>query len=183
MPPAFLRIINARMKRFVLPRSSPRWRLIGLYEKSVGVCIGYRPTVRGFSHCPLNVGRQREALRLYMQRKHTALIPHGILSRCRNYISTGIHRCSILDIQMNFARIPDSQESARINAFHYVCIPPSTHNRGFKAGCKCKVITNFNNFHKIKPKRFDFSQNLRQRGVTAGGTAERFSSKCTKKGS
>ena len=143
MPPAFLRITNARMKRFVLPRSCPRWRLLGLYEKSVGVCIGYRPTVRVFSHCPLNVGRQREALRLYMQRKHTALIPHGILSRCRNYISTGIHRCSILDIQMNFARIPDSQESARINAFHYVTAPPSTPRPGLQCGLQVQSYNKF----------------------------------------
>jgi hypothetical protein len=41
-----------------------------------------------------------------------------------NYISMGIYRCSTLDIDMNFARIPESQESARINAFHNVCILP-----------------------------------------------------------
>ena len=48
------------------PRSSPRWRLL-LYEKSVGICICYRPTAWGFSHCPLDVGRQRRSPRLYMQ--------------------------------------------------------------------------------------------------------------------
>ena len=37
-----------------------------------------------------------------------------------NYISTGIYRCSILVTSMNFARIPNGQESARINAF--LCI-------------------------------------------------------------
>ena len=35
----------------------------------------------------------------------------------RNYISTGIYRCSILDSKWNFARISERQEPARINAF------------------------------------------------------------------
>ena len=40
---------------------------IVLNVKSVGVCTCHRPTVRGFSHCPLEVGRQRRSPRLYMQ--------------------------------------------------------------------------------------------------------------------
>ena len=44
--------------------------------------------------------------------------------KARYYISTGIYRCTTLDLDRNFARISDSQESARINAFHYV-MPPS----------------------------------------------------------
>lgn len=41
---------------------------------------------------------------------------------------------------MNFARIPESQESALINAFHYVCIPPLEPRPGFCiAVCDCKV--------------------------------------------
>lgn len=35
----------------------------------------------------------------------------------------GIYRCSILDLDRNFARISSGQESARINAFHYVTHP------------------------------------------------------------
>ena len=38
------------------------------------------------------------------------------------YITTGIYRCQILDLDRNFARISKCQESARINAFHiYIC--------------------------------------------------------------
>ena len=35
-----------------------------------------------------------------------------------------------LTVIRNFARIPESQESARINAFHYVCFPPSAPRPG-----------------------------------------------------
>ncbi len=35
---------------------------LGQYKKnSVGICICYRPTIRGFSHCPIYVGRQRRS--------------------------------------------------------------------------------------------------------------------------
>ena len=59
-----------------------------------------------------------------------AINTSGNISReisCRkldNYITTGIYRCSILDLDRNFARISDGQESARINAF-LKCLFPS----------------------------------------------------------
>ena len=50
--------------------------------------------------------------------KASGSISHEIPCRKQdNYISTGIYRCSILVTSMNFARIPNGQESARINAF------------------------------------------------------------------
>ena len=47
-----------------MPPSSSRWRLF--YEKSVGICI-CGSSVRGFSHCLIEVERQRRSPRLYMQ--------------------------------------------------------------------------------------------------------------------
>ena len=111
----------------IWPRSSSRRLFIGSYTKSVGFCICYRPTNRGFSYCLVYVGRQRRSPTLVYAIGASGHIPRGTPCRLQdNYISTGIYRCSIPDHCMNFARIPDSQESARINAFHYVCIPPSS---------------------------------------------------------
>lgn len=63
------------------------------------------------------------------------------------YISTGIYRCSLLDFDMNFARIPSSQESARINAFFIMFLHPPPHitpQRGFcNDGLHCKFIIIF----------------------------------------
>ena len=72
-------------------------------KKSVGICICYRPTNRGFSHCPIHVGRQ-----LQKPTPVYAIITSDTISleiSCRkldNYISTGIYRCSILDMNMKF---------------------------------------------------------------------------------
>ena len=55
-----------------MPRSSSRWRL-SFNEKSVGICICYRPTIGGFSHCLTCVGRQRRSPRLYMQSMRPAI--------------------------------------------------------------------------------------------------------------
>lgn len=48
------------------PRSSSRRHWIGLHE-SIGFCICYRPTNRGFSHCLRKLGGNEDPLRLYMQ--------------------------------------------------------------------------------------------------------------------
>ena len=45
----------------IWPRSSSRRLFIGSYTKSVGFCICYRPTNRGFSYCLVYVGRQRRS--------------------------------------------------------------------------------------------------------------------------
>ncbi len=60
------------------------------------------------------------------------------------YISRGIYHCSILDSDLNFARIPESQETKRrVNAFKYLCIPPrSTPDRGF---CDTACFRKINN--------------------------------------
>ena len=86
-----------RSIHLILPRSSSPWRLL-LHEKSVGICICCRPTLRGFSHCPSIVGRQRQKPTPVYAIIVSDRIPHGIPCRMLdNYISTGIYRCSILD--------------------------------------------------------------------------------------
>ena len=68
-------------------------------KKSVGICICYRPTFRGFSHCPLDVGRQRRSPRSYMQSMRPAIFLSKYTAESKkNYISSGIYHCSILDI-------------------------------------------------------------------------------------
>ena len=118
--------------------------LIGLQRKSVGDCIGYRPTTGGFSHCPSIVGRQRRSPTLVYAINASDDIPPGILCRIQdNYISTDIYSCSILDCNTKFCE--NSRES-RISAdkrFHYVCFPPSTPDRGFQAVCNRKFNTKF----------------------------------------
>ena len=141
--------------------SSPHWPN-KINKKSVGICIGYRPTLWGFSHCPITVGRQRRSPTLVYAIGASGYIPRGISCRMQdNYISTGIHRCSILDCNRNFARISSGQESARINAFYYVfakayrlavcaartrqgdnCIPPSVPRPRLPAVCLCKFSNN-----------------------------------------
>ena len=63
--------------------------------------------------------------------------------------TTGIYRCYILDLDMNFARIPNRQEPARINAFLcYIHIPPRTPRTGaLLCGLPCKC----NNFPTPAP--------------------------------
>ena len=72
-------------------------------QKSVDVCICCRPTNRGFSHCPIKVGRQRaEATLVYATATSTSVSRETSCRMARNHISTGIYRCSILDIDMKF---------------------------------------------------------------------------------
>ena len=73
------------------------------YAKSVDVCICCRPTARGFSHCPIKVGRQRaEATLMYATAASTGVSRETSCRMTRNHISTGIYRCSILDFDMKF---------------------------------------------------------------------------------
>lgn len=51
----------------VIPSLALGWFIC---KKSVGICIGYRPSVGGFSHCLSLLDGNEEAQRLYMQRKH-----------------------------------------------------------------------------------------------------------------
>lgn len=89
---------------------------------------------------PYNGGRQRRSPTLVYAIKTSACIPPGTPCRMQdNYISTGIYRCSILDHCMNFARIPDSQESALINAFIMFHLPPSIPDRGFGRSASANI--------------------------------------------
>jgi len=91
---------------------------------------------------PYNGGRQRRSPTLVYAIKTSACIPPGTPCRMQdNYISMGIYRCSILDHCMNFARIPDSQESALINAYNYVCVPPSSPTTGASGGLQAQIYT------------------------------------------
>lgn len=68
----------------------PSLALDCLYEKSVGICICYRPTLRGFSHCPSIVGRQRRNPTLVYAINTSDNISHEILHKMQdNYISKG----------------------------------------------------------------------------------------------
>ena len=71
-----------------------------------------RPAIGGFSHRLLELDGNAEA-HAWICDKHIQLY---ILSEYNAeyiiYISTGIYRCFILDSNVNFARIPDSQESS-----------------------------------------------------------------------
>ena len=111
--------------------------------KSVGCRIGCRPTNRGFSHCLAYVGRQRRSPTLVYAINASGCIPFEIPCRMQdNYISAGVCRCSILDIDRNFARISIRQESARINAFNYVVLPALNPSPGLRAACVGKFKTN-----------------------------------------
>lgn len=92
-----------------------------LYEKSVGICICYRSSVRGFSHCLIEVERQRRSPRLYMQSMRSAIFLPKYRAECK--IITYPRASTVAQLLTsigNFARISNNQESARINAF--LCI-------------------------------------------------------------
>ena len=72
-----------RIKIKLLPRSSSRWHLIGLNRKSAGICICYRPTFGGLSHCLTYVGRQRRSPRLYMQSMRPAIFLPKYRAGCK----------------------------------------------------------------------------------------------------
>ncbi len=104
----------------LLPRSSSRWRL-SFHEKSVGICICYRSPVRGFSHCLIEVERQRRSPRLHMQSVRSAIFLPKY--RAESKIITYPRASTVAQLLTsigNFARISNNQESARINAF--LCI-------------------------------------------------------------
>ncbi|MBP3589713.1 MAG: hypothetical protein J6J61_03970, partial [Muribaculaceae bacterium] len=46
-------------------------------------------------------------------------------------------------ILLTLARISKGQESARINAFHYVCSPPSYPQPGLPDGLRCKFTKKY----------------------------------------
>lgn len=107
---------------FRVPRSSPR-RLLDwfLMEKRGNLYLlpSYVQRLLALP-CQSRTATQKPTL-IY------AIIAPGRISHEKqrrmqdNHISTGIYRCLILDFDKNFARIPERQESARINAFFMLC--------------------------------------------------------------
>ena len=90
------------------------------YKKSAGIWICYRPSVRGFSHCLIEVGRQRRSPRLYMQSVRPAIFLPKY--RAEYKIITYPRASTVAQFLTsigNFARISNNQETARINAFMY----------------------------------------------------------------
>ena len=78
----------------------------GIKRKSAGICICCRPTVLGFSHCPVKVGRQpQKPTPVYAINAFGYISPEIPCQKQDNHISTGIYRCSTLDFDKNFARI------------------------------------------------------------------------------
>ena len=110
---SFLRGVSSAMM--------PLWGLVRItscpdvcMQKSVDVCICCRPTNRGFSHCPIKVGRQRAEATLIYAIAASGRVPRETSYRmARNYISTGIYRCSTLDFDMKFC---ENSCSSRISA-------------------------------------------------------------------
>ena len=83
-------------------------------EKSVGICIGYRPTIGGFSHCPIKVGRQlQKPTPVYAIDAFGYISPEIPCRKQDNHISTGIYRCSILDFDM---KLCENFQWSRISA-------------------------------------------------------------------
>ena len=99
---------------YFLCRRTPLLGVRLVYEKSVGIYICYRPTIGGFSHCLIVVGRQ-----LQKPTPVYAIITSGTISleiSCRkhdNYISTGIYRCSTLDYD---SKLCENFQWSRISA-------------------------------------------------------------------
>ena len=78
------------------------------------VCICCRPANRGFSHCPIKVGRQRaEATLVYVMATSTSVSRETSCRMARNHISTGIYSCATLDFDMKFCK---NSYSSRISA-------------------------------------------------------------------
>lgn len=61
--------------------------------------------------------------------EHAASISCEITADAGITYPMGIYRCTILDLDMNFARIPVRQESARINAFFLLCLLAALYPR------------------------------------------------------
>ena len=108
-----------------------------VYEKSVGICICYRPTVRGFSHCPIKVGRQlQKPTPVYAISTSGTVSLECAGSKIITYPRASTVAKSLTSIR-NFARISRCQESARINAFLLCLLHPASH-----APCPDLALTN-----------------------------------------
>ncbi len=118
--------------------------LVPTIIKSVGICTCHHPTNRGFSHCPVKVGRQRRSPRLYMQTTHSALSLTGYQAECKILHTTGICRCCTLDFNMIFCENFDLSRISADKRFYLICsLPPSSlaPDRGFcESVCVCKGI-------------------------------------------
>ena len=160
-----------------MPRSSPRWRLL-LYEKSVGICICYRPTGRGFSHCPIKVGRQRRSPRLYMQLIRPAIFLTKYRAECK--IITYPRASTVaqsLTLIWKFARHFDQSRISADKRFSLclcqgkaprrLLLPAAqTPDRGFCfAVCDCKVTKIFWSFNQFADYHWNESLQLGPAGV------------------
>ena len=125
-----------------MPRSSSRWLLWLIREKRRNLYLlpSYESRLLALPYLSWTATKKPYACICNENIRH--LIPLEIIADADYYISTGIYRCSTLDLDRNFARIPIRQESARINAFHYVCSPPSSPQPGLQCGLHCKVNHN-----------------------------------------
>ena len=130
-----------------LPRSSPRWRLLFVRKKRRNLYLLPSYSLRLLALPYLCRTATQKPTPVY------AIIASGYISHeilCQkqdNYISTGIYRCSILDIDKKFARhFKESRISADKRFLMYFhCIPLRlTPDLGFcEAICNCKIIKNF----------------------------------------
>ncbi|MEY8246293.1 hypothetical protein AAK873_11800 [Heminiphilus faecis] len=67
------------------------------YKKSVGICICYRPSVGGFSHCLSLLDGNAEAHACICNQDFRTIFLPKYRAESIYYISTGIYRCSTLD--------------------------------------------------------------------------------------
>ncbi|WP_147438677.1 hypothetical protein [Heminiphilus faecis] len=79
-----------------VPRSSSR-RHSFFTKKSVGICICYRPSVGGFSHCLSLLDGNAEAHACICNQDFRTIFLPKYRAESIYYISTGIYRCSTLD--------------------------------------------------------------------------------------
>lgn len=110
---------------------------MGLYAKSAGVCIFCRHSNRGFSHCPIDVRRQRRSPRRYMQSMPPAAFLAKHRAEASYYITTGVYRCTTLDINMKFCEnFCSSRTCADIRFLCIFYIPPPSCPclRAFRSG-------------------------------------------------
>ena len=118
--------------------------MVRLYAKSVGDCICCRPTNRGFSHCPITVGRQRRSPTLVYAIKALDHNPLGWLGQSKIITyPRGIYRCSILDCNKKFCENFDSSRTSADKRFSLCRSRPRPRTRGFRAVCATKLNTFF----------------------------------------
>ena len=136
----------------MLPRSSPRWRLIGLDKRrareSVSVAVLHLEASRIAYRSRTATQKPTPVYAI----SASGYIPRGISCRKQdNYISTGIYRCSILDFDMKFC---ENSRLSRLSAdkrflmyFHYIPLR-STPMRGVDSaephptGVVCETVCN-----------------------------------------